>query len=178
MPNTTPDNIYFPDDSTEVDDLAGIFAAQAASVQAALAALRVASAPVPIVDTGWTLTGLNVATGWSGITDSNGNSGTVIKGGMRKVGNDTELRFRATRSGGALTANAQGNIGDTLVATINNTAFRPAGTVYATFDLGPGKGTGGIRIGTDGSVFVVDAYPSAKINSGDQIQVSARYFTG
>lgn len=178
MPNTTPDNIYFPDDSTEVDDLAGLFADQAASVQAALSALRTAVAPVPTADTGWLLTGLTVASGWTGITDSMGNSGGSIVGGMRKVGSHVELRFRATRTGATLTANAQGNIGDTLVATINNTGLRPAGSVYATFDLGPGTGTGGCRIQNDGQIVIVDAYPSATIAAGKSVQIGANYFTG
>lgn len=182
MPNTTPDNIWYPDNSTAVDDLAGLFSTQATSVQAALAAMRAAQAngttAAAVTDSGWQLSGLTVAANWSGLTDSNGGSGTSIKGGMRKVGSLVELRFRVTRSGATLTANAQGNIGDTLCATINNTAYRPSGTVYALMDFGPGKGTGGVRIETDGQIFVVDAYPSAQITSGTQIQVSAHYFTG
>lgn len=178
MPNTTPDNIYYPDDNTLVDNLAGLFSTQATSVQAALSAIRAQLAPTPVSDTGWTLNGLTVASGWSSISDSNGNTGSTIKGGMRKVGSHVELRFRATRSGAVLTANSQGNIGDTLVATINNTAFRPSGNIYATYDIGPGVGTGGCRIQSDGSVFVVDAYPSARINPGNQIQISANFFTG
>lgn len=180
MPNTTPDNIYYPDDSTEVDDLAGIFADTATSVQAALASIRsgVSAAQPAITDTGWLLTGLNVASGWTGIADSVGSSSAPLKGGMRMIGNHVELRFRATRSGATLTANAQGNFGDNVVATINNTALRPAGNVYASFDIGPGTGMGGVRIEPDGTVNVVDAYPSAKITSGLVIQVSANYFTG
>lgn len=178
MPNTTPDNIYYPDDQTAVDNLAGLFASQATSVQAALAALRTALAPTPISDTGWTLNGLTVAANWSGLTDSNGVSGSTLTGGMRKVGSHVELRFRATRSGTTLTANSQGNIGDTLVCTINNTAFRPAGNIYGTFDIGPGMGTGGCRIEPSGAVYIVDAYPSAKITSGSRIQIGVNYFTG
>lgn len=178
MPNTTPDNIYYPDDATEVDDLAGLFSAQATSVQAALAAIRTSLAPTPTTDTGWTLSGLTVAANWSGLADSVGNTGSGLKGGMRKIGNHVELRFRATRGGTTLTANAQGNIGDTLVCTINNTAFRPSGNVYAIFDFGPGMGTGGCRIEPDGTINVVDAYPSAKIAPGNIIQISANYFTG
>jgi hypothetical protein len=179
MPNTTPDNIYYPDNQTAVDDLAGLFAAQATSVQAALASMRTALTPVPITDSGWTLNGLTLAAGWTGIADSSGNSGTTgLKGGMRKVGNRVELRFRATRSGVALTANAQGNIGDNIVCTINNTPFRPAGSIYATYDFGPGIGTGGCRIESDGNIYIVDAYPTAQIKPGQQIQVTANYFTG
>jgi hypothetical protein len=178
MPNTTPDNIYYPDDSTAVDDLAGLFADQATSVQAALALLRTSLAPVPVADSGWLLNGLTPATGWNGISDSMGNSGSSLKGGMRKVGQHVELRFRATRSGGTLTANAQGNLGDNLVCTINNTGFRPAGSVYATYDFGPGIGTGGCRIQADGTVYIVDAYPTAKIAAGNQVQITANYFTG
>jgi hypothetical protein len=177
MPNTTPDNIYYPDDSTEVDDLAGIFADQATSVQAALAAIRTSLAPVPVSDTGWLLTGLTVASGWSGIADSVGSTSAPLKGGMRKVGSHVELRFRVTRTGAAITANAQGNFGDNLIATINNTALRPAGNIYASFDI-TGTGMGGCRIEPDGTINVVDAYPSAKINSGAIIQVTANYFTG
>lgn len=179
MPNTTPDNIYFPDNSTAVDDLAGLFASQATSVQAALSALRTALAPVPITDTGWTLNGLVPSSpAWVGITDPDGLSGTSVKGGMRKVGNLVELRFRATRGGATLTANSQGNIGDSLLANITNTAFRPAGTVYGTFDFGPTMGTGGFRVQPDGAIYVVDAYPNAKINSGSTIQCGVNYFTG
>jgi len=179
MPNTTPDNIWYPDNQTEVDDLAGLFAAQATSVQAAFASIRTALTPVPISDSGWTLNGLTLATGWTGIADSSGNSGsTALKGGMRKIGQHVELRFRATRSGVTLTANTLGNIGDNIVCTINNTAFRPAGSIYATFDFGPGVGTGGCRIESDGNVYIVDAYPNAKIEGGKQIQITANYFTG
>lgn len=179
MPNTTPDNIYYPDDSTAVDDLAGLFSAQATSVQAALASIRTSLAPVPTSDTGWTLSGLTLGSaGWSGIADSTGNTGAGLKGGMRKVGNLVELRFRATRAGADLVANAQGNIGDSIVAVINNTALRPSGMVFATFDFGPGLGTGGCRVQADGGVYVVDAYPNSKILTGQQIQVHAIYFTG
>lgn len=178
MPNTVPDGVWFPDDNTAVDNLAGLFSAQATSVQAALATLRAQLAPTPISDSGWTLSGLTVAPNWSGIADSVGNTGSGLKGGMRKIGSLVELRFRVTRTGTTLTANAQGNIGDTLVCTINNTAFRPSGNIYATFDLGPGKGTGGCRIEPDGTVNVVDAYPTATIAAGTQIQVAANYFTG
>jgi hypothetical protein len=177
MPNTVPHSVYYPDNNTQVDDLAGLFAAQANSVKAALSQLESDLAPVPVSDTGWTLAGITVAGGWSGVADANGNASN-LKGGMRKIGSLVELRFRVTRSGAALTANAQGNIGDTLVCTINNTAYRPAGNIYSTFDLGPGRGTGGCRIEADGTVNVVDAYPTAKINSGDQIQITAMYFTG
>lgn len=178
MPNTTPDNIYYPDNATNVDDLAGLFAAQATSVQAALAGLRTFATPLPQADSGWTLAGITAATNWTGITDSMGNSGAPLLGGMRKVGNDVEFRFRATRTGATLTANAQGNIGDTLVCTINNTSFRPAGSIYATFDLGPGTGTGGCRIENNGSVYIVDAYPSATIIAGSRVQITSRFFTG
>jgi hypothetical protein len=179
MPNTSPDNIYYPDNQTTVDDLAGLFAAQATSVQAALATIRTALAPVPVFDSGWTLNGLTPAAGWTGIADSSGNSGTTsLRGGMRKIGSHVELRFRATRSGVTLTANNQGNIGDNIVCTINNTAFRPAGSVYATFDFGPGVGTGGCRVEADGNVYIVDAYPNATIAGGKQVQITANYFTG
>lgn len=178
MPNTTPDSIYYPDNGTEVDDLAGLFAAQATSVQAALASLRAGvAADTPVItDTGWTLTGLNIAPGWTGPQDSLGNTSS-LKGGMRKIGNHVELRFRATRSGVTITAGSTGNFGDNVVATINNTAFRPSGNIYASFDM-TGTGMGGVRIELDGTINIVDAYPGASIPAGKIIQVSANYFTG
>lgn len=177
MPNTLPDSIYYPDDNTMVDDLAGIFASQATSVQAALSNLRTALAPTPVTDTGWTLAGITPATNFSGIADSMGNS-TGLKGGLRKVGNLVELRFRVTRSGATLSAGSNGNVADTLVATITNSALRPSGIVYNLFDIGPGTGSGGARVEPDGSVKIIDAYPNRQIPSGTVLQFQFMYFTG
>lgn len=178
MPTTSPDNLYYPDEGTQITPLQTILANMQTSTQNALNQLRIDAAPLVYTDTGWTLSGLNANTpAFTGIADSNGRT-TALGGGMRKWGPVIELRFRVTKGTGTITANAQGNIGDATCATISNTAYRPAGTVYTLFDYGPGLGSGAARIGTDGTVVLTDFYPNAKIEPGRQIQIDAFYFAG
>lgn len=176
MPNTTR-GIYYPDENTLVAPLEAVFAAQAMSMDNALAALETSSAPTTITDTGWSLSGISLATGFTGLSDSQGRT-TSVKGGLRMWGPLVEARFRVTKGTGTITANASGNIGDVLIATITNAAMRPAGTVYAQFDYGPGLGSGALRIGTDGTVVLTDFYPNGTIIAGNQIQADAMFFTG
>lgn len=177
MPTTANHAIYYPDVNTQISPLASVFAAMANSVDNALSNLENQVQPVTINDSGWTLAGLAVATGFTGLSDSQGRT-TAVQGGARKWGPIVELRFRVTKGTGNITATAKGNIADVTVATITNSALRPAGTYYGQFDYGPGLGSGAIRVGTDGTVVMTDFYPDGVIEAGRQIQVDAVYFTG
>lgn len=182
MPTTSPDNLYYPDENTDIAPLEAVLAAMQTSNQNAVNKIRTDLAPQIISDSGWTLAGLSVAAGFSGLSDSQGRA-TGIKGGMRKWGPLVELRFRVTKGTGTITAGSPtstqpGNIGDVTIATITNTAYRPAGAVYFMYDYGPGLGSGAGRIGSDGVIAITDFYPSGKIEAGKQIQVDAVFFTG
>jgi hypothetical protein len=178
MPTTSPDNIWYPADTDSVSPLQLLFSNQATSVQNALTQVRIDATPAQYTDSSWTLAGLSAnSPAFTGLSDSQGRT-TGIKGGMRKWGPVVELRFRVTKGSGTITANDQGNLGDATVANIGNAQFRPAGTVYALFDYGPGLGSGAARIETGGGIVITDFYPKSKIEAGKQIQIDAMYFAG
>lgn len=174
---TTSNGIWYPDDNTKVDNLAGLFSTMASSINTAINSVGDGIQPVTYTDTGWTLNGITAAANFSTVTDANGNT-TSVKGGMRRWGPMVELRFRIKYTGPLLRADANGNLADKLCATISNTSMRPSGNVYSGFNYGPGKGTGGIRVEPDGTINIVDLYPNAEILTNFVCQIYATYFTG
>lgn len=129
-----------------------------------------------LTDQGWNLSNLSLAGGWSTKTDSNGGTADGGVGGVRRINQTVYLRFRATRSGGTITADSQGNIADTALAALP-TNLAPAGTEYGSVFM-PGTGQGSVRIQTDGQIVLTDLYPTDAITNGGIVQVSAVYPLG
>lgn len=131
-------------------------------------------------DTGWLLSPLASASGWSAKTDPDGNTSGTITGGVRAVGQFVEYRFRVTRTGGNLTADSTGNLADTTLATVSPTAWPnlvPSTAVYDNFFV-VGVRQGSIRFDQTGTFQITDLYPADTISTGDVIQISVRFLAG
>jgi hypothetical protein len=127
------------------------------------------------IDTGWSLTPLTLASGWTNKTDPLGNT-SGVKGGVRRIGQRVELRVRATRSGGTISpASQSGNFIDTPVFTLAS-GWAPAGTTYDSFIL-PGVTGGLFRVQVDGSIQITNFFNgSSSIGNGDVIQLDHEWF--
>lgn len=124
-------------------------------------------------DTGWSLTPISLASGWSTLTDPNGNTGTSVVGGARIVAKTLELRFRVKRTGAALDAGSDGNLPDTNLGTVA-AGFIPTSPIYDAFTNGNYSGV--VRLGSDGVLQVTGQYPSDSIATNDIVQVQIRGF--
>lgn len=129
-------------------------------------------------DTGWSLTPIVLASGWSTLTDSNG--GTTA-GGVRVLNGQLEYRFSVKRSGAALTASAGGAFTSSpvAVATVNPSTypqFVPASQIGDHF-YGTNK-SGAARIDASGNIGIMDTYPADTIGTNDVIQITLRGLQG
>lgn len=80
----------------------------------------------------------------------------------------------ATRTGGTITADASGNIADTVVGTLA-AAYRPlSATTQWTYDKG-GIADGSVSIGTDGICTIKTLSPTATIVNTDNVSFSATF---
>lgn len=125
-------------------------------------------------DSNWQLSTITIAAGWGTRTDPSGGTADRGNGGVRRVDQFVELRFRVTRTGATLTSSSSGNIPDTSVGVIPS-AYAPSSTVYGNVHL-PGSALGSVRVQTDGTVVLTDLYPNNTIAAGTVIQVSAFWF--
>jgi hypothetical protein len=77
-------------------------------------------------------------------------------------------------TGGTITADAAGNISDTLCATLP-AGWRPvAGTQFISYDKG-GIADGAVRVATDGTCTLVSLSPTATIVSGQTVNFSTTF---
>ncbi|MGR4847919.1 hypothetical protein [Streptomyces sp. LARHCF252] len=78
-----------------------------------------------------------------------------------------------TRSGSTLTADAAGNLADTLAATLP-VGYRPAESFIASFDKG-GTAEGTATVDTDGTITLKTLSPTATIATSTNVTITATY---
>lgn len=116
-------------------------------------------------DTGWIALSVTAGTGFS--------SPTIAL--YRQWGPVVSIRLEFTRTGAALTANAQGNIiGDPSLCTINTVEARPSQQWVATIGSSTTSGTG--IMSTAGNISIADLNSSSSIATDDTVRVTETYF--
>lgn len=182
MPNTPNESLPYPAGIVGVPpDVRGDIQSLATAADTKIHQVR-GIATAGGTDTGWSLTPITLASGWTTKTDSAGNSSGTVFGGLKQIGSEVFVKFRATRSGGSIVAGSTGNVLDTAVATIAS-AYRPVAVTYKTFFI-PGVGMGSVRIveSTNGSnpglMVMTSSIPSYTIANNDVIHFEFSYPAG
>ncbi|WP_406014319.1 hypothetical protein OG520_22110 [Streptomyces sp. NBC_00984] len=94
----------------------------------------------------------------------------------RKTGGVVEWSIILVRNGGAITADAKGNIGDTDCATLPSDC-RPGAIYFAPFDTA-GIASGAVRVATNGLCTLTSLDPTASIASGATVNFSGAFAAG
>lgn len=129
-------------------------------------------------DTGWSLSGISLSSGWDTKTDPNGNTSGTLTGGVRKIGSMVTLSFRGSRNGGTVSGGSQGNISpDQQIATITATTHRPASVKYGTYAV-PGVAQGQCAVDPSGNVRITTISNGATIPNNTPLQVDIVYPVG
>jgi hypothetical protein len=117
--------------------------------------------------------------GWKSFTPSVASGWTLTSARYYKRGPEVTLEIKVNRSGATITANSSGEIVNTAVLNSGSipAAIRPAGTLGLRFTRG-GFMAGTMTIGTDGSVTVTDAYPTANVASTGDCVIHDSYVLG
>lgn len=108
------------------------------------------------------------------VTPAAGFSATTFD--ARKAGGVTQFTVVLSRTGGAVTADAAGNIVDTPCCTLP-AVCRP-GTTYNGVYEKSGQAGGTIRISSDGTCTLTTLNGGASIGSGNTINFSGAFATG
>lgn len=92
----------------------------------------------------------------------------------RQFGPVVMVRLTMTRTGAAITADAAGNIGDSLVATLPGAWSPVSGTCQGSYDKG-GVADGSVSIGTDGKITLKTLSPTASIATSDTVSIAMTF---
>lgn len=114
------------------------------------------------VDTGWTTTGLVIASGWDGFSGL----------GVRRVGVVVEVRFRVDRNGSTISESG-GNLTDTLVATLP-AGFRPSNSDVRVVVSGSVAAVG--RVDSAGNLYLDTG--AGPIANNDTVVISGTFLLG
>lgn len=144
----------------ERSDLGGNFPAAMAD----LAADVDAALGLVVPDSGLLSMALTPAAGWSVVGDE-----------YRIVGPWLFFDLSFERTGANLVANAQGNIADELVATIDDPALRPAMTNWVGLYRAGFTGGGALINGGSGNFTITSAHSTSTISTGDDVVIGGVY---
>lgn len=100
-------------------------------------------------------------------------SGWTATATYRKWGFVLSTHLIFTRTGGTITGPSNGDVTNSTMGTITNTALRPAVPMW-NFAAGGGS-MGGCRINTDGVCLLFALHANASIANGSTCEVSATY---
>jgi hypothetical protein len=124
-----------------------------------------------------TFTGFNVNT-WNTLTELTAASGwsiTYARYMLFPMMPICRISLWLVRSGGTISADSEGNFGDTVVAQNLRTSLRAVSDpAYGTFVI-PGRILGSARVETDGQISITDMYPTADIVSTDNLRINFDY---
>lgn len=92
----------------------------------------------------------------------------------RQFGPIVMVRLTMSRTGATITADATGNIGDSLVVTLPAAWSPVSGTCQGSYDKG-GVADGSVSIGTDGKATIKTLSPTATIATGDTVSIAMTF---
>lgn len=114
-------------------------------------------------DTGWVALSTTAATGFSVVTSLYRHWGPIVA-----------IHLIITRTGATLTANASGNLADTLICAINTTNARPTQLTYTAIQSTVTSGTA--LVNSTGAITIGDIHSSSSINTDDNVRIMTMYF--
>lgn len=113
-------------------------------------------------------------TGWQNLALTPDTGFTVNTALYRRWGPVVAIIVRLNRTGADITANAQGNIPDDLVATIDTIAIRPDQTIRVHVECSITSGSAFIN--TSGGIVLSALHTNSSLRTNDIMSISPTYF--
>lgn len=121
-----------------------------------------------------TLETLTSDTGWQSAMSANGSGWSVTLHRYRTFGGKvTFLEVDSVRTGAAISADAQGNMSDSVVGTLFSAAL-PFATWYGIYDGADMSGAFSVQT-SNGQLIVRDGHPNSDIDTNDNCRFRACY---
>lgn len=143
----------------QVDTVVSGIDSRLTGAEGSLATLEAAA----VNDSGWIALTVTAAAGYAVSTALYRHWGPVVS-----------IHIILTRTGGAFAANAQGNVTDTLLCTINTVDARPTQTTYTAIQCTVTSGTASVN--TSGTVLIADMHANSLVSTDDVVRIMTTYF--
>ena len=113
-------------------------------------------------------------TGWIALSVAAAGGYSLSSALYRHWGPVVMVQIVLERTGGNFTANAQGNVTDTTICTINTTDARPVNQTYTAIQATLTSGSA--LVNANGTVVIADMHSTSVINTNDLVRITTTYF--